>query len=545
MLSITDISLAHGITPILNSVSFTLNPAERVGLVGANGVGKSTLLKLIVGHLTPDAGSIKLAADTDIGYLPQELPADANTTIQSYLDAATARLNALAAQMRHLEQQMAANPTDLDAVFEAYNTATAAFERGGGYELSARIAQVMSGLSVAGFDRQRTLASLSGGERARVGLAALLIRSPGLLLLDEPTNHLDRAALEWLENFLMAYRGSLLVVSHDRVFLNRAVTRIIELEQHTRRAVSYPGNYEDYAVEKARRRAQWQQDYAAQQAERKRLQNLLKQQQNTPLKRNIKTSDGDKFIKHFKDQTADKTQARNVNALQEQLHRLEADRLPTPPKDLHINPSLDADALHTRIPIELRNITKSYGDTPILHNLSLSVAADEKLSVTGPNGSGKSTLLKIILGLVQPDAGSVSLSAAVKPGYLPQIDRLFTAGTLIDVYGADLPGTYEDHKADLISSGLFTYPELSTPVSAASNGQRRKLQLARLIATQPNILLLDEPTNHLSLDVLEAFERALHAFPGAVIAISHDRRFLQHFSQRQLILRGGQLQTIG
>ena len=539
MLHIVNIAVSYNASPVLNDISFQLQRGERAGLVGTNGVGKSTLLKVIVGVVSPDAGTVRVPDGVDVGYLPQELPIDDGKCIQDWLDDALAHLRGLATTMRRLEAKMAEPDADLDALFERYDAATAAFETSDGYEMDARTDTVMSGLGVGHLPRDRALATLSGGERARVGLAAMLARSPGVLLLDEPTNHLDAEALTWLEGYLADYRGAVLVVSHDRVFLNRTVTRIIEIDEHIREAVSYSGDYDAYATEKMQHVERWRADYAEQQDEIKQLRRALKGKQAHPNKRNIQTSDGDKFIKHFKDQTADKSQARDVNALEERLRRIEADPIPQPPKPLDISPDLDPAELRGSFPVSLRGVQKRYGETVILRDVTVSVGAGERLTITGANGAGKSTLLRLIVGHEQPDAGEVTLASSARLGYLPQVDELPPGETLIEVYGYGLPGDYETHKADLISSGFFTYPQLSTPVSGMSAGQRRKVQLARLIAQRANVLLLDEPTNHLSLDVLEAFEKALDDFPGTVIAVSHDRRFLERFGGARLRLTAG------
>lgn len=546
MLQVSNLAVSYGAITVLNHIDLTLNPGERVGVVGANGVGKSTLLKAVVGNLSPDSGSVTLQRGVDIGYLPQDDHVPPGKTVQSLLDDALAPVRALADEMRALEAQMAQPDADLDAVFAAYNDATAAFELRGGYEAGARTAQVLDGLGVGHIARGRALVSLSGGERARLGLAAMLVRAPGVLLLDEPTNHLDRAALAWLEDYLAAYRGAVMLVSHDRTFLNRTVNRIIEIDEHTRRATSYAGDYDAYAAEKARRLAQWRADYAAQQDEMHALRRLLKSKRGTSAKRHVKTSDGDKFIKHFKDQTADKTLARDLRSAEERLRRLEADPVPRPPRLLTINPDFDPAELRGHFPLTVSRVSKAYAGRCVLADFSLTVGTGERVAVTGANGAGKSTLLRLIVGVEAPDAGTITLAPSVRLGYLPQTDDLPPGETLIDAYSAGLAGGYEDHKADLISSGFFTYPELRAPVSGMSAGQRRKVQLARLIAARANLLLLDEPTNHLSLDVVEAFEAALDDFTGTVIAVSHDRRFLARFGGRDVALvRAGQTSPQG
>lgn len=533
MLHVHDIAVSYGATPVLHNITFSMNPGERIGVVGANGAGKSTLLKVIAGHLSPERGTVRALAD--VGYLPQEVPTPPGATLQTLLDDALAPIHGLAAQMRDLERQMAQDG-DLDAVFVAYDAATAAFENSGGYEVDTRTDQVLAGSGIAYLPRDRDLSKLSGGERSRAGLAALLVQSPGVLLLDEPTNHLDASALTWLEDFIAAYRGAVLVVSHDRAFLNRTVTHVLEIDSHTHEAALFTGNYDAYAVEKARRMQQWRDDYARQQEEIKQLRGAIKARSGTPAKRNIRASDGDKFIKHFKDQTADKSQARDVHNAEERLRRIEADPVPRPPKPLMLDTALHPATLRGHYPVTLAGVSKCYAGRQVLDGVSVTVGAGERIAITGANGAGKSTLLRIIAGESTADAGTVTIAPSVRLGYLPQTDTLPDGDTLMGAYSAGLDGTYEDHKANLIGSGFFTYPELNTPVAGMSAGQRRKVQLARLVAQQANVLLLDEPTNHLSFDIIEAFEAALDDFRGTVIAVSHDRRFLARFGGRVLHL---------
>ncbi|MEM6281374.1 MAG: ATP-binding cassette domain-containing protein, partial [Chloroflexota bacterium] len=348
-----------------------------------------------------------------------------------------------------------------------------------------------------------------------------------------------------LENYLANYRGSVILVSHDRVFLNHTVNRIIEIDEHTRNSVLFTGNYDAYTTEKARRVETWRTDYASQQDELKTLRRLLKSKTGTTTqKRNIRTKDGDRFIKHFKDQTADKTLSREASNLEERLRRIEADPIPQPPRPITLSADYDPATLRGHFPVTLSNLSLRYGERVILDNVSLSITAGERLAITGENGAGKSTLIKLIAGEISPDSGTVTIAPSVQSGYLPQVDELPEGDTLIAAYGNGLPGSYEDHKAALISSGFFTYEQLATPSSGASSGQRRKVQLARLIAQQANVLLLDEPTNHLSLDVVESIETALDNFIGTVIVVSHDRRFLERFGGKRLHLANGSLHEV-
>lgn len=336
----------------------------------------------------------------------------------------------------------------------------------------------------------------------------------------------------------------MLVVSHDRVFLNRIANRIIEIDEHSRQAVVFTGNYDAYAAAKSLRMKQWREDYAQQQDEIKNLRRLLKSKTNTTSqKRNVRTNDGDKFIKHFKDQTADKTLSREAGQLEERLRRIEANPIPQPPRAITLSADYDPATLHGHFPITLSHVRLRYDARVILDDVSLNVEAGERIVITGVNGAGKSTLMKIIAGEAVADSGDVVIASSVRLGYLPQVDAVPMGDddTLIGLYGRGLSGGYEDHKADLIKSGFFTYEQLSIPARVASAGQRRKAQFALLIAQRANVLLLDEPTNYFSLDLVELIEQALADFDGTIIAISHDRYFLQRFRGRHLNLAAGVL----
>jgi macrolide transport system ATP-binding/permease protein len=445
------------------------------------------------------------------------------------------------ARLRTLEEAMAHPDGDLDALLAEYGALNEAFEARGGYDLDHRIDEVFAGLGIAGLGRERIVSTLSGGEKSRVGLAALLLRSPDLLLLDEPTNHLDFAALAWLEEYLQRFQGALLVVSHDRHFLNQTVQSIIEIDEHSKEAKLYSGNYDFYAAVKAQERAKWVEGYWAQQEEIWELRKLLKTKaRQNPFERAPR--DNDKFAYTFKAEKLQASISRTMRNAEERLRRLEEEPIPKPPSELEINPSFDPQALVSKTPLVVAGVSKCYGDQPILNDVSCSVEPDSRIVIVGPNGAGKSTLLKIMAGLIQPDEGQCFTAASVVVGHLDQEqETLEESGTLIDAYCQGRTGDWEDLKAELLEYGLFTWPDLRKPVASLSVGQKRKLQLARLIAQRANLLLLDEPTNHISLDVWEEFERALLRFPGPIVAISHDRRFIERFASEIWEMEAGRL----
>ncbi len=541
MLSISNISKSYGFQPVLNGVSFTLNASERIGLVGANGVGKSTLLKIITGDVTADGGAALLKPGTRLGYLAQAITAADGQTLGQLIDDAVRDVRDLERRLRDLETQMSHVDGDrLDALLADYGEAAERFERAGGYDLDYRVAQVLNGLGVAHLPRERTFATLSGGEQARVGLALLLLQAPDVLLLDEPTNHLDVTSLMWLEETLRAYAGAALMVSHDRQFLNRTVSAIVEIDEHSRQAKRYSGDYDAYLRAKTQERRKWEADYTAQQEE---IRALKLQAQETARASNYRAhTDRDKFVYHFEKGGHDATVVKRVRAAEEKLRRIEANPIPPPPRPLRFNADFDPQTLKGRLPLIAAGLCQSFGGRRVLDDVHLSLALDSRVLLVGANGAGKSTLLKLLAGAERPDTGEVRVNPAVKIGYLDQDGAaLNPADTVFAAYRAGLPDTDQQVKAALLTSRLFRYDELEQRVGELSVGQRRKLQLARLIASRANLLLLDEPTNHVSFDVLEELEAALRDFPGPVLAVSHDRRFIEQFHGAVWELRAGRL----
>jgi macrolide transport system ATP-binding/permease protein len=540
-LTLSHLSKTFGLQRVLNDVSLTLGSGDRLGLVGMNGAGKSTLLKIIAGVLPPDTGTVTLAPRMELGYLPQVLQTGDAETIAGLIAGALAPLRLLEAEMRALEHQMASATDDLDPIMQRYGDVAERFERAGGYDADHHVEIVLAGLGVDTLPRERTVATLSGGERSRVGLALLLLQSPDVLLLDEPTNHLDVASLNWLEGYLAAYRGAMLVVSHDRVFLNSTVNAIVEIDEHTRQIKRYTGNYDAYRAAKLLERRQWELTYRTQQDELKLLRKEIREGAHRNNNYRAHT-DNDKFVVNIKKATHDNTVSRRIRVAEEKLKRLEAELVPEPPDDLRFNADFDPNRLKGRAPLYVSGLTKRYGDCVILNDLHFTLDTQSRVVLVGPNGAGKSTLLKLLAGLEKPDSGEITASGGVNIGYLDQEGTRFAPGmTLFEAYRSGLPGDDQQNKATLIVSGLFRYEDFDKPVGALSSGQQRKLAIARLIAGRANLLLLDEPTNYVSFDVLEAFESALADFPGPVVAVSHDRRFLERFGGELWELADGAL----
>ncbi len=543
ILSISNVSKTYGVQPVLNQVSLTLGPGQRVGLVGANGVGKSTLLKIIVGEIEADSEPIRvIRPGTQVGYLPQAIQDFAGKTVDDLIAEAQSHLHELAARLRALEQLMTGvGPDQLASVMDDYAEVTEQFERYGGYEVEYRVDAVLGGLGVGQIPRGRRVASLSGGEKARLSLAMLLLQAPDVLLLDEPTNHLDLASLGWLEDYLRGYRGAMLIVSHDRQFLNRTVNAILEIEEHSRQAKHYAGDYDAYLEARELERCRWQEDYERQQETIKTLRQEIKTSARQ-VAHNRAPKDNDKFLKGFKQGRVAIAVARRVHSAEEQLERILADPIPKPPEDLCFAADFDPSTLKGHYPLAASGLSKAFGGRRILDDVTFAVNTRSRIALVGPNGAGKSTLLKLLAGLEAPDGGEVYINPQVRIGYLDQEqETLIPDQTVFETYRAGLPAEDQPLISALIGSGLFRYEELGRKIRELSSGQKRKLQIARLIAERANCLLLDEPTNYVSFDILEALETALRAFPGPVIAVSHDRRFLGRFGAEIWELRGGKL----
>lgn len=531
ILSLSGISKSYGAERVLQNVAFILNAGEHAGLVGSNGVGKSTLLKIIIGEVEPDRGEVLVGKGIDIGYLPQAITEFGQKTVDDLLYESRGDLRQIESKLRELENQMHCSTGDsLKGVLSEYNDLGELFERRGGYEIDYKIDFVLNGLKLDHIQRDRQVATLSGGEKARVGLAMLLLRDPELLLLDEPTNHLDFFSLEWLEAYLLKYRGTLLAVSHDRQFLNRTVNKILEVSEYSREIKEYPGNFDSFLVSKSKERAKWEEDYKNQQKRIKELQHAMRAK-SVIVGHDRAAPDADKIAYKFFGERVQKTVSRNVRSAAEKLLRIEANPIPEPPEQLRISPEFDPQSLEAEVPLHASRVGKSYAKRKILKGITFSLRFGDRVVLTGPNGAGKSTLLKILAGYEVADVGRVIMAPGVKISYLDQEqETLNLEETLIEAYAKDLPGNIDSWAAELFRYGLFLQDDLKKRIGDLSIGQRRKLQIARMIAERANILLLDEPTNYVSFDVLEEFEKALLSFKGCILAVSHDRWFTQRFA---------------
>lgn len=527
---------------VLHDVSARIAAGDRVGLVGANGCGKSTLLHILDGRLVCDDGRVHVATDITIGHLPQAFEPLGDWTVADWLASATRELLEMQAQLTALAEAMANLTGDeLEQALRAYGELAARFEQRGGYDLPQREQAVLQGLEIANIERDRQLASLSGGERVRFGLAALLIQSPDLLLLDEPTNHLDASALTWLERFLTTYAGALVVVSHDRWFLNGVVNRILEIDEFDHQVHPFTGDYDAYVTQKNLARQQWEARYAEEQEQirllRRRIQEAGRVGHHRPPR------DNNKMAYDAHGGRVERTVSRNVQSAEMELDRLLADAVQRPPTPLRFSANFRSTRAQSEVALSVADLGVDLdGHRTLLEGVRFSLERGGRMLITGPNGAGKTTLLDIIAGIRTPERGTVMRPARSTIGYLRQDLVLGDAeATVLSAFREGLPGTEPEHVAQLLSYQLFRYEEFQLKCGQLSPGQHRKLMIAKLMASGANLLLLDEPTNHISFSILEEFERAIAEFPGAVIAVSHDRRFREQFTGDVWTLSAGAL----
>ncbi len=529
MLAVRHLCKSYGAITVLDDISFIVNSNDRIGIVGSNGVGKTTLLNILIGQESTDSGSFTFTPPIEVGYLPQTTPEFSGHTLQDLILESVGNLRQLEERMHELESVMStAKDEQLAGLMDEYEVVSSRFQDRGGYELDYKTDTILAGLRIAYLPRDREMQTLSGGEKARVGLAILLLHSPDLLLLDEPTNHLDFASLEWLEIYLSNYKGAILLVSHDRQFLNRTVNQIFEIDEHAHHLKKYDGNYDAYVLAKAAERATWEEDYARQQEEIKELRKRMREMAHN-VAHNRPPTDNDKTAYNFFGGRVQNTISRGVRAAEEQLRRIEANPIPKPAKLMQVSSSFNVEPLQAEVVVRVSNLTKCWDETCIVDDVNFTFASDARILLFGPNGAGKTTLLKMLMGIEKPDRGEIHIVDSARIGYLPQDPQVDPDKTLLETYRYGQVGYEGEFVGRLIGYGLFSLEDMQKKVGQLSIGQRRKLEIARLMAEGPNVLLLDEPTNYISLDVLEAFEAAIVTFPGPVIAVSHDRWFIQRF----------------
>ncbi|MFI7535276.1 ribosomal protection-like ABC-F family protein [Streptosporangium sp. NPDC049376] len=529
-LSVRNVTKCYGTRTVLDQVSFTVRPGEKAAVVGENGSGKSTLLRLLAAAEPPDAGQVTVAFPGGVGHLAQTLGLDAARTVQDAVDLALAELRDMERRLRAAEESLAGASEEELA---AYGELLVAYERRGGYAADARVDAAMHGLGLARITRRRPLGSLSGGERSRLALACVLAAAPELLLLDEPTNHLDAAAVHWLEEHLRAHRGTVVAVTHDRGFLERIATTILEVDRDERAVHRYGDGWAGYRAAKAAARRGAQQRYTDWVQEVARAEELLRAAGRRLAVTGRDPKQG--FGKYRRSSEA--KLGGQVRSVRERLDRLRRDPVARPPAPLRFTtapPTVDGGPAQGPL-AELDGVR--VGEHLRLDGL-LTITPGQRLLVTGDNGAGKTTLLRVLAGDLTPDAGTVHRPARI--AYLAQEPPAHTTRLpLLAAFAAGRPGPPDEHAERLLSLGLFREEDLHVPVAALSAGQRRRLQIAALVTRPADLLVLDEPTNHIALDLVEDLQAALAAYPGAVVAVSHDRGFRARFEAERLELHAG------
>ena len=494
---------------VLDGLTFQVDQGERVGLLGRNGAGKTTLFKILTGELDYDEGSVVVGQGRRVGLISQIPVYPAGYTVEDVLRSAFARLESLAEEMRSLEARMAAGESD-PATLRRYGTLAERFEAFGGYDTDVAVNKIANGLSIPEAQRQQLFDSLSGGEKTRVNLGRLILEDTDILLLDEPTNHLDLHATEWLEEYIRGFRGTVVTISHDRYFLDRTVTRIIEIQDG--KAEFYSGNYSFYAVEKERRYQERMKQYEKEQAKIQQLEKAAEQ------------------LRVWAFMGMDKTYRRAIS-MERRIERMRTTSKPT--KARKMDARFSSAEFHGDEVLGIRNVSKSYGDKHLFEGISLKVEGGERIALIGDNGTGKSTLIKMIVGELYPDDGRIKTGPQVKEAYLPQIVRFdHPDWNLVENMMAAKRGLSAQSARNRLAAYDFRGEDVFKPVSVLSGGEQSRLRLCMLMDDEINFLILDEPTNHLDIDSREWIEEAVEAYDGTLLFVSHDRYFINRFATR-------------
>lgn len=503
-----NLSLSFGAETVLENVSFALNEGDKLGIIGVNGAGKSSLFAMITGKYQPTSGEVFISKGKTVGILEQNIEYDSSRTI---LDEAINTFSDLLETEKELENlRMISEQTGSEADAKRYADCQESFTSGGGYEFRGRCRGILKKLSLPEALWDKPVSSLSGGQKTRLSLACLLLRDPDIILLDEPTNHLDTDALFWLESYLKASRKTILVISHDRYFLDSVVNRILEIENKKSRI--WNGNYTGYVNQKAIDREIQERHYVNQQREIKRIEAYIGQQRRWNRERNI-------------------IAAESRQKLLDKMERVERpEALPD-----RIRMTFDSSGESGNDVMSVRGLAKSYPGKALFDSVSFEVKKHDRLFICGKNGCGKSTLIKILAGRISPDKGFASLGYNVKIGYYDQENQdLHPNNTVIDELWNAYPTMTETTVRNALALFLFRGDDISKKVSVLSGGEKARLTLARLMLSKMNLLILDEPTNHLDINSREVLENALSGFDGTIIAVSHDRYFINKLATRIL-----------
>lgn len=515
ILACQNISKAFGTDEIIQHASFHIEEYEKAAIVGINGAGKTTLLRIIMGELEADSGEVILAKNKTIGYLPQNPDIEGNRTIYEEVLSAKQELISMQETLVSMEKKMSSlDGNELETFLDSYNRLNLEFERQGGLSYKSEITGVLKGLGFTEEEFGKHMQELSGGQRTRVCLGKLLVTKPDVILLDEPTNHLDIGSITWLETFLLNYKGAVVIVCHDRYFLDRVVHKVVELDRH--QVSVFLGNYSDYAVKKAQVREAQLKQYYNQQRE-------IKHQEEVIAK--LKSFNREKSIKR----------AESREKMLDKIERLEKPVEENTDIHLHLEPRI----VSGNDVLRVEQLAKSYPGQQLFHNLSFEIKRGERVALIGDNGTGKTTILKIINEMAEADAGELTLGTNVHIGYYDQEHQvLHMEKTLVEEISDEYPGLTNTEIRNVLAAFLFTGDEVFKRISDLSGGERGRVSLAKLMLSEANFLILDEPTNHLDITSKEILEQALNRYKGTVLFVSHDRYFINKTATRILNLTG-------
>lgn len=520
ILTCNGISKVFGENEVLSDINFLLNENEKAAIIGVNGCGKTTLFKIITGELSPTTGSIIMPKDIQTGYFSQDITIESENTLYGELSAVFSHIYELEKTKQALEEQMKhTKGSELTRLMRKYDNVCAEFARQNGFECESRIKGVIKGLGFSLEDSQRKINTLSGGQKTRCALGKLLLINPDILMLDEPTNHLDINSIKWLENYLSAYKGTVIVISHDRYFIDKVTNKIIEIENGTSKV--YNGNYSFYAAQKEKDRENAMHRYINQQKE-------IKKQEEAIAK--LKSFNREKSVKR-------------AESKEKALEKTEVIAAPEPVADkmrFSITPAKESG----KDVLNITNLTKAYGSNRLFTNINLEIKKGEKIALIGANGTGKTTIFKIITGLTKADSGAVKTGSNVEIGYYDQEHNNLDFGkTIFDMLSDEYPTLTETQIRSHLAAFLFKGDDIYKPVSLLSGGEKGRVSLAMLMLSKANLLLLDEPTNHLDIYSKEILENALKSYKGTLLFISHDRYFINKTAEKIIELTENGIKT--
>lgn len=515
ILACQNISKSFGTDEIIQHASFHIEAYEKTAIVGINGAGKTTLLRIIMGEISADEGEVVLARDKTIGYLPQNPDISGNNTIYDEVLSAKKALISMEEKLRDMESRMHEyQGKELETFMESYNRLNHEFDMLGGYSYQSEIVGVLKGLGFSDEEFGKHMQELSGGQRTRVCLGKLLVTKPDVILLDEPTNHLDINSIAWLETFLLNYKGAVVIVSHDRYFLDKVVSKVVELDR-TKVSV-FQGNYSDYAAKRAQVREAQLKQYYNQQREIKHQEEVIEK---------LKSFNREKSI-------------RRAESREKMLDRME--RLEKPVEentDIHLH--LEPRIVSGNDVLSVEHLEKSYPGQQLFSDISFEIKRGERVALIGDNGTGKTTILKIVNDMIEADSGIIKLGANVNIGYYDQEHQvLHSEKNLMEEISDAYPGLTNTEIRNVLAAFLFTGDDVFKQISDLSGGEKGRVSLAKLMLSEANFLILDEPTNHLDITSKEILEQALNSYTGTVFFVSHDRYFINKTATRILNLTG-------